>query len=135
VLSDVECEQQRFVISSVLTVGTDPPQIGAFLLRDEEDPLLGHMLDQVVNELRAGIATVVDYYGTTLWFAGDVEPQTARDFVSSVARTYEERSRDRRRGLAEVQTAENRLATQLEDAIRIAPITSELPADGPRIDQ
>jgi hypothetical protein len=91
--------------------------IGAQLRRDEGDPMLGHLLDSVVQGARSG-RTGLDYHDTTVWFDTDFDPKEAAALIEVIATAYCEQALDRRRRSAEVE--DRRLALRSEILSRAA---------------
>ncbi len=85
--------------------------VGAQLRRDEDDPMLGHLLDNVVQSERSG-RTGVDYHDTTVWFEADFDPTEAAALLKAIAAAYRQQALERRRSSAEVE--DRRLALQSE---------------------
>ena len=95
-------------------------RIGVQLHRDE-DPMLGHLLDGVVQSARSA-AVGLDYFHTTLWFVPDFDPREAAAIIKTVAANYRDQAADRLQGAAAVE--ERRHALELEvrkDALDTQP--------------
>ena len=85
--------------------------IGVQLQRDE-DPMLGHALDNVVQRMRSGVEGI-DYFNTTLWFVSSFDAGQAAAVVAAVAADYAEEAAERRRGIAAVEARRIALASEL----------------------
>jgi hypothetical protein len=86
--------------------------VGARLRRDQDDPMLGHMLDGVVHTVRPDKAEI-EYSDTTLWFAMDLDPAEADDVVQDVAARYEAEATKRQRGLDDVENRRRAIEAEL----------------------
>jgi hypothetical protein len=75
--------------------------IGVHLRRDG-DPMLGHLLDDVVQSARSGTVGL-DYFHTTLWFVPDLDPREAATIIETVAASYLDQAADRLQGVAAVE--------------------------------
>jgi hypothetical protein len=86
--------------------------IGVHLRRDEHDPMLGHLLDNVVQAVRSG-RSGVDYSDTTIWFEGGFDPGEARRVLEGIAANYAEQAATRRRVLVEIEARRHALESEL----------------------
>jgi 2'-5' RNA ligase len=58
-------------------------------LRRDEDPMLGHLLDDVAQSARLGTVGL-DYFHTTLWFVPDFDPRKAAAIIETLRTTPRE---------------------------------------------
>jgi hypothetical protein len=126
-VNNVTVDGEPFVVSSVMTVGSDPARIGLMLRRSDDDPILGHLLDEVVSQARAGVAGVHDYHSATVWVEPDVDPELIRTLIAEIAEVYGERATARRVGLASVEERDAQLRRELDDAVRTLGTTNTKP--------
>lgn len=85
--------------------------VGAQLRRDEDDPMLGHLLDIVVQSERSG-RTGVDYHDTTVWFDAGTDPAESAALIEAIAAAYRQQALECGRTSAEVEG--RRLVLQAE---------------------
>lgn len=116
-LQEVRCHDNAFVRAVAAERKGEVIKVGAHL-NEPEDPIFGHLLDNVVTELRAG-KDGIDYHSRAIWFEEKVPVETARDFVQQVADEYGARSQDRERGLAEVAEYARRLEADIVKHARV----------------
>jgi hypothetical protein len=81
-------------------------------LRRDEDAMLGHLLDKVVQAVRSGVQAV-DYRETTLWFPPSHDVAEATRMVASVAESYREEAALRQQGIIDVETRRQALESEL----------------------
>jgi hypothetical protein len=91
--------------------------IGVQLRRDEDDVMLGHLLDNVVQSARSG-RPGIDYHDTTLWFDTGFDPKETAGLIETIAAAYREQASERRRSAAAVE--DRRLALESELLSRAA---------------
>jgi hypothetical protein len=85
--------------------------IGIQLSRDE-DAMLGHLLDKLVQAARSGV-DAVDYRETTLWFPPSYDLAEAVRLVASIADSYREEAAVRLQGIVDVETRRQALKSEL----------------------
>jgi hypothetical protein len=117
-VKDIKVDGEPFVTSSAMTVGSDPARIGLMLRRSDDDPILGHLLDEVVSQARAGVAGVHDYHSATVWVEPDVDSELIGTLIAEIAEVYGERATARTAGLASVEERDAKLGAELDDAVQ-----------------
>lgn len=85
--------------------------IGIHFRRDD-DPMFGHLLDQVVQEARSGFDRV-EYRDTTLWFVPNYDADEAASMVASIAGSYRREAQARRQGIVDVEDRRRALDSEL----------------------
>jgi hypothetical protein len=102
------------VLSDVVSEDRDDGSVwvGARLRRDQEDPLLGRILDGVAHSVRSG-RHGIDYFETTLWFAPGSDPSQAAAALQEVVTAYRLEGAKRQQGLEDVEARRRALEAEL----------------------
>ena len=109
----VDSVETNALVTGVTSVERDDESfwIGVQLRRDE-DPMLGHVLDNAVQTARSGLAGV-DYFDTTLWFVPSYNPHEAAALIAAVEARYAVQAAERRNGIAAVEERRQALSSEL----------------------